>query len=223
MTRSFIGAILVFCIFSVSAQKPTFNQPNYKKISKAISKESASTFYPKLMERFLTNDTTLSPEEYHLLYYGYSLQSEYSPNAQLASADSLMSVIRKEQLAPEQFELVIKYANATLEKNPFDMRYLDPLIYVYRMQGNNTLADKLEFKLGRIIETLFSTGDGLTKETAFHVISAAHEYDLLRALGFGNAGGQRLTIGQYDFLKVEANDYGIEGMYFDISAMQKSK
>jgi hypothetical protein len=61
----------------------------------------------------------------------------------------------------------------------------------------------------------------LTKETAFHVISAAHEYDLLRALGFGNAGGQSLTIGQYDFLKVEANDYGIEGMYFDISAMQK--
>lgn len=221
MTRYFIGAILVFCTFSVSAQKPAFNQPNYKKISKAISKERASTFYPRLMERFLASDTTLSPDEYHLLYYGYSLQPEYLPNTPPASADSLMSLIRKEQLAPEQFELVIKYANASLEKNPFDMRYLDPLIYVYRMQGNNSMADKLEFKLGRIIETLFSTGDGLTKETAFHVISAAHEQDLLRALGFGNAGGQSLTIGEYEFLKVEANDYGIEGMYFNISAMQK--
>ncbi|NTW23426.1 MAG: DUF4919 domain-containing protein [Lentimicrobium sp.] len=221
MTRYFIGAILILSTLSAFAQKPTFSQPNYKKINKAINKESSSTFYPKLMKRFLANDTTLSPAEYHLLYFGYSLQPQYSPNADLASADSLMALIHKEQLAPAQYDLVIKYANSTLENRPFDMRYLDPLIYVYRMQGNNTLADKLEFKLGRIIETLFSTGDGLTKETAFHVISVEHEYDLLRALGFGNAGGQSLTIGQYDFLKVEANDYGIEGMYFNISAMQK--
>lgn len=222
MNRYFLGVILILSTLSASSQQSTFKQPNYKKINKAINKESSSTFYPKLMQRFFENDTTLSPEQYHLLYYGYSLQPQYSPNTDPASADSLMTLIRKDQLAPAQYDLVIKYANATLAKKPFDMRYLDPLIYVYRMQGNDALADKLEFKLGRIIETIFSTGDGLTKETAFHVISVAHEYDLLRALGFGNSGGQSLTIGQYDFLKVEENDYGIEGMYFNISAMQKN-
>jgi hypothetical protein len=116
---------------------------------------------------------------------------------------------------------VIKYANKIFENNPFDMRYLDPLIYVYHMQGKKELAQKLEFKLGRIIETIFNTGDGLTEKTAFHVISVSHEYDLLRALGFGFAGEQSITRGECDFLKVETNDYGINGIYFNVSAIMK--
>lgn len=103
------------------------------------------------------------------------------------------------------------------------MRYLDPMIYVYQMQGNTEMAEKLEFKLGRIIETIFSSGDGLTEKTAFHVISVSHEYDLIRALGFGFGGEQSLSNGKVDLLKVEANDYGINGMYFNISALSNAQ
>jgi hypothetical protein len=222
MTRFFISAAILLFSFTVIAQENTFSPPNYKKIGKAISKANSATFYPKLMERYQAHDTTLSPSEYHLLYYGYSLQPEYAPYAQQPFADSLLTIIRKDIISPAQYDLVLRYGNAILEKSPFDMRYLDPMIYVYQMQGNNEVAEKLEFKLGRIFETIFTSGDGLTEKTAFHVISVSHEYDLLRALGFGFGGQQSLTNGQCDFLKVEANEYGIDGMYFNVSVMLKS-
>lgn len=219
MVKYFFIALVVLCSFTVTAQKTRFTPPDYKKISKAIEKTGSSTFYPRLMERYLAQDTTLSPKDYHLLYYGFSLQPEYAPLAQQPFADSLMTILHKDQITPDQYNTVIKYCNEILKKSPFDMRYLDPLIYVYRMKGNNDLAARLEFKLGRIIETIFSTGDGLTQETAFHLISASHEFDMLRALGFGVNGKQSLKSGQCDFQKVETNDYGIDGIYFNVSAL----
>lgn len=222
MVKTLLIAFVAFCCFSAVAQKSSFSPPDYKKIEKAILKKESGTFYPDLMVRYKVHDTTLSPYEYHLLYFGYSFQTGYEPYTHQPFADSLMAIVRKNQISPDKYDLVVKYAEKILDKCPFDMRYLDPLIYVYRMQGKNDLADMLEFKLGRIIETIFTTGDGLTEKTAFHVISVSHEYDLLRALGFGYAGEQSLTRGQCDFLKVETNDYGINGMYFNVSALMKT-
>ncbi len=223
MNRVVLSVIIIFFSCATTAQKNSFSVPDYKKIGKAISKADSPTFYPRLMQRYQAHDTTLSPSEYHLLYYGYSLQPEYAPYAHQPITDSLMVILREDMISPSQYNLVLKYGYAILDKNPFDMRYLDPMIYICQMQGNKELAAKLEFKLGRIIETIFTSGDGLTEKTAFHVISVSHEYDLLRALGFGFGGQQSLTQGNSDFLKVESNDYGIKGMYFNISALLKTK
>lgn len=222
MIRYSLSVLIVICSFTVTAQKNKFAPPDYKKISKAISKATHQESYDNLMKRYQDHDTTLSPKNYHFLYYGFSLQPEYSPTAHLPFADSLMAIMGGEQIRPDQFDLVIKYAGEILDKNPFDMRYLDPLIHAYRMKGNNDLATKLEFKLGRIVETIFLTGDGLTEETAFHIISVSHEYDMLRALGFGFAGVQGIRQGQYDYVKVEKNDFGIQGMYFNVSALTRT-
>ncbi len=223
MKRYFIGVMIIISSLTLVAQKTTFITPDYKKIKKALSVKDSPTFYPKLMERYKAHDTTLSPADYHLLYYGYSLQQEYAPYAHQPFADSLMAIVRKERISPDQYNLILKYGTAVLDKSPFDMRYLDPMIYVLQMQGNNEMVEKLEFKLGRIIETIFNSGDGLTEKSAFHVISVSHEYDLIRALGFGFGGEQSLTKGECDFLKVETNDYGINGMYFNVSALFKAK
>lgn len=223
MKRYLLISLIIFCTFTVSAQKTNFSTPDYKKISKAISKPGSLTFYSELMARYRAHDTTLSPSEYHLLYYGYSLQEGYAPYTHQPYADSLMALVRKESISAGQYSRILEFANAVLEKSPFDMRYLDPMIYVYQMQGNTEMAEKLEFKLGRIIETIFSSGDGLTEKTAFHVISVSHEYDLIRALGFGFGGEQSLSNGKVDLLKVEANDYGINGMYFNISALSNAQ
>lgn len=214
MVRYILSPLLICCFLSGYAQKNNFMPPDYKKIGKAISKTGSKSHYPKLYKRFIDNDTTLSPDEYHLLYYGFTFQPEYSSDTKEPIVDSLMTILRLEQIKPEQYEKVVNYSEKILQKNPFDMRYLDPLIYVYRMQGNNQLASKLEFKLGRIIETIFTTGDGLTEKTAFYVISAAHEKDMLRALGFGFVGMQNIRSSPYDYLKVEENAYGIDGIYF---------
>lgn len=219
MSRILLVAALLFSLMSVSAQKNRFVRPDYKKISKNIQKPGSPLNYAALMERYRANDTSLTREEYHLLYYGYTLQPGFRPDSQDAYSDSLLKLMKLPELKAEQYDVMLRLVNKVLESAPFDMRYLDPAIYIYRMKGNNELARKLEFKLGRIVETIFNSGDGFTEKTAFHVIAIAHEYDLLRALGFRYGGQQRLTKAGVDYLKVEPNAYGIEGMFFSLKGM----
>ena len=221
--KKILSFLLLFAFAgSAVAQQNNFTPPQYKKIRKAIEKKGSGSYYPGLMQRLQTNDTTLTVQDYHLLYYGYALQPGYAPYATHPLADSLMSILRKEEVTGQDYEAIIRHGSALLLENPFEIRFLDPLIYAHRMKGNQEMAARLEFRFGRIIETIFGSGDGLTRKTAFHVISVSHEYDMLRALGFGFGGQQQLIDGKYDYLKVRKNDYGIEGMYFDVSVLLRS-
>ena len=67
-----------------------------------------------------------------------------------------------------------------------------------------------------IVDVLLSSGDGLTKKTAFYVIYVSHEYDLLKVLGFDYGGEQTLTE-HYDYLLLGDNSKNIKGLYFDVS------
>ena len=61
-----------------------------------------------------------------------------------------------------------------------------------------------------------SSGDGLTKETAYYVINTTDEYNLISILGF-EFGGEQSLIEHYDRLTLAENDYNIEAFYFDVS------
>lgn len=205
---------LIFCFSGAIAQKTKFNTPDYIKIEKSIRKKPET--YNTLLQRLNINDTLLSPKEYNLLYYGYQHQTLHTPNQHITLSDSLLKLIEKENPTDADYRNLIETGNQILKENPFELSFLDRLIYANRMLGDNKMAEKLEFRLGRIIETIFNSGDGLSKETAFHVISLSNASDMLRALGFGSTG-QHMSIGpNLHFFKVDKNDFGIEGMYFYI-------
>jgi hypothetical protein len=219
MKRILVSIILLLSLSSAYAQKSNFSVPDYKKIGKAIAKKSSSAYYPVLMERLKANDTTLTPREYHLLYFGYVLQPGYAPEKVKSAQDSLLALMNREVLEEREYIRIIELASSTLNEYPFEISILDPLIYALRMEGKNELAAKLEFRFGRIIETIFNSGNGLTKETAFHVVSISHQKDMLRALGFGFGGQQMMAGSKISYLKVAKNDFGIDGMYFNVSAI----
>lgn len=200
------------------AQKAGFKVPNFNKIEKNIRKKPES--YPILMERLQENDTTLSLSNYHFLYYGYIFRPEYSNSQNKTLLDSLQQLMQNEKQDEIEFAQVIQTGNRLLQANPFALGFLDKIMYAHRMLGNNAMAEKLEFRFGRIIETIFNSGDGLSKETAFYVISLSNATDMLRALGFGYAG-QHMSIGpNLHYYKVDKNNFGIEGMYFYVPVIQ---
>lgn len=210
-------AIALFIgLAGAQAQKVNYSQPDFKKIEKTIHKKPEN--YPVLLDRLNANDTTLTLSDYQFLYYGYILQPAYSNNNHKALSDSLGQLMRNETPDETEFPLIIETGSRLLKANPFELSSLDKIIYAHRMLGNNAMAEKLEFRFGRIIETIFSTGDGLTKESPFYVISLSNASDMLRALGFGY-NGQQMSLGsQMHYLKVAKNDFGIEGMYFYVPA-----
>ena len=59
------------------------NKPNFKEIEKSIKDKNSPFFYAKLMERYSNNDTALTIEEYHYLYYGFSFKDTFHLTANL--------------------------------------------------------------------------------------------------------------------------------------------
>ncbi len=213
VTLSILALIIGFA--GALAQKPSFNVPDYNKIEKSIRKKPET--YKSLLQRLNDNDTLLSPKEYHFLYYGFPIQASSASTQSNALSESMLKLIQQESPSETDFRNLIETGNQILNENPFELSFLDRLIYANRMLGNNKIAEKLEFRLGRIIETIFNSGDGLSKETAFHIISLSNASDMLRALGFG-FGGQKMSVGpNLHYYKVDKNDFGIEGMYFYVA------
>jgi hypothetical protein len=198
------------------AQKKDFNKPDYKAIENKISQEDSDFFYPKLLQRFLLADTTMSLDEKRCLYYGYTFQKTYSPYGHSDYRDSILLVLRKDDHESKDLLKIIEFSDSLLAFNPFDLRAINYQLYAFEKFGQKTEFDLRINQMRIIIDALLSSGNGRKKKTAFYVISTAHEYDLLSILGY-EFGGQQSLIEHYDYLEVAKNPDKIDGLYFDVS------
>jgi hypothetical protein len=212
--------LLVITILLVSmtvfSQNIEFEKPDYKKIEKEISQEKSYYYYPKLLKKYITSDTTMTLKEKRYLYYGYSFQDSYSPYGHSDFNDSLRTVLNKEKHNNEELLKIIELSDSLLVENPFDLRAINYQLYAYDKLGKKIEFDKRINQMRIIVDAILSSGDGLKKKTAFYVIYISHEYDLLNILGF-EFGGEQSLIEHYDYLKVAKNSQKIKGFYFDVS------
>lgn len=211
---------IFFFIFIVSlsafSQKAKLKAPNYKKIEKEINKPDSDYYYTKLINKFEQADSTMTLEEKRHLYYGFIYQDEYSPYGKSTFVDSLNTIFKKEKIADDDYLNIIKFSDSILKDNPFDLRILNHKVYCYAELLNDDDYFKTSVKMNIIIDAILSSGDGLSKKTAFYVTHISDEYDLISILGFQFGGSQRL-IEHYDYLKIADNEKGIEGLYFDVT------
>ena len=208
------GSMLVN--FSAYSQKHTFKKPNYKKIKRVIKHRHSKFYYPALMKRYLKADTTLTLKERRYLYYGYVFQDTYFPYGTSNYIDSLKPLLNKKQPTVIELSEIIRLADSALLENPFDLRMLNYQLYAYELLSDKSDFDKKINQMKIIVDAMISSGNGLTKETAFYVIFITHEYDLLNILGF-DFGGTQSLIEHYDYLKLADNSEQIDGLYFDIT------
>ncbi|RLD70897.1 MAG: hypothetical protein DRJ10_19920 [Bacteroidetes bacterium] len=216
--KKIVSLIVVSFIIVISYSQDTqFKRPNYKKIEKEIKKKKSDFYYQGLFDRYIQGDSTFTIEEKRYLYYGFSFQDNYSPYGHSEFTDSLGSVLSKDTLTEVDYNSIIKFSNIILEDNPFDLRALNYLGFSYYKIGNRELEDITFYKTSIIYNAIMSTGDGISKKMAFSVIYISHEYEIIDALGFSFGGEQSLVDGGFDYLKLEENEPGVEGFYFEIS------
>lgn len=221
MKKRIILITLLISAVNLYSQNFDYKKPDYTQIEKIIQDEYSEFYYPKLMERYRNSDTTLTIQDYRILYYGFMFQDAYSPYGTSDYVDSVRQVFSKDSLQPDDFKTVIRFQKKILEEHPFNLRDLNTLTFAYYQIGDTISTALIYFKLDKIIEAILSTGDGETEYSGWHVISVSHEYDLLNILGFEFGGMQTLTNNQCDFLKVNDNEYGIQGLYFDVGMLLK--
>jgi len=208
--------ILIFIPLLCSSQTSKTYKPDYKKIKKEILKQDGPFFYESLFKKYETGDTTLTTEEKRHVYYGFTFRDNYSPYDSSDYTDSINAILKNSTLTETDYQNIIRYSDLIFMKNPFNLRALNYALFACDKTGQTNLFNKKVAQMNIIFDAVLSSGDGLTKKTAYYVTYVSHEYAVLNILGFDFGGEQRL-IEHYDFLKVTENKYNIEGFYFDIS------
>ena len=205
--------IQILCIvtqFSFGQIKPVdFNQ------IKGLAK---TTTYNDLLNRFKANDTTLSLDNYLVIYYGQAFRDDYKPNARHDSVMVLNKYLNK-GIDSIDFRKVIKYTKMILNEFPFNIDQIYFTGVAYKKLGIKDSSNIWFYKYDKLIRSIMATGDGKTEKSAFIVTKVSDEYSIINAFGF-QVTGQALTNKQkkyYDLMNVAQNSYGVEKLFFDVN------
>lgn len=217
MNKFIFSLLLSLFVFSaLHAQE--VDAPDYKRIRTEIQNVKGPNYYPTLMRRYMANDTTLSMEQYRALYYGYTLQEDFVPYQRVN--DKLMEIRKrliKEKGNTKYCPEAVSIAMAAIDDNPFDLLAISTLSFAY-MQLKDTVSFRLwNDKQNSLLDAIASSGDGETIESAIHVTSIEHEYEILYRLGL-KVEKDSLCNDQVEYIKVKENTEDITGLYFNFGA-----
>jgi len=167
-------------------------------------------YYPKLMDRFQNNDSTLKLTDYQYIYYGFIFDSRYNPLDINPLEDSLAKSYKS-----GQYEKSLLFAKQILESDPVNVEIIFTLSYIYKKMGNSDLATKISKKARKIIATIVQSGDGQTLETGLVVINQRDEYQVANELKLQRS--TNLITGNCNFVRyLSPNTFDIESLYFNI-------
>lgn len=196
--------------------------PNYMEIRSGMNNPNSDTYYPRLMDRYMRQDTTLTLQQYRTLYYGFTLQEDFVPYQ--AERDELLKVRSQIAKDPKDKVLVSRALNMALSAyrdNPFSLLAIQTIAFCYVSLEDNEKYNIWNIQKNGILDAIVSSGDGESEESAIHVISIEHEYEVLYRLGL-EILSDSLCSDQVEFLKVADNAEDIPGVFFNFSACRKA-
>ncbi|MGE6397880.1 DUF4919 domain-containing protein [Chryseobacterium sp. M5] len=219
MLKHFLFFSLIFISnFSFSQQKE-YEAPNYNVIQKNIENKDSEFYYPKLMDKLKANDTLITNDQYKHLYFGYTFQKEYHPYKISENEKKLNPYFQKKDLKKTDYAEIIKISNAALKEFPINLRVMNFLAYIYHLDGNEAMANKVSRNFYGLFGAIFSSGDGRECTTGFHVITVNHEYVVMNILQLEIAS-QGLS-GDCDYISLEKDKYKLPGVYFNITKLKE--
>lgn len=220
--RIYFYLILFVSCFAVSVsgapkeKKVKVETPNMGKICESVNDPHSKYYYPKLLKKYETNDTTMQHDEYRHLYYGYIFQEDYNPYRRSEFSDKIESLYYKTKHSRAECDTIIKYAELSLKDNPFDLQQMNFLIYALREKKKIHLANIWQYRLNHLLEAIVSSGTGLDQENAWYVVIPKNEYTLINSLGY-IADSQEFVNPYFDYITIQKKkDKDPAGFYFNV-------
>jgi hypothetical protein len=220
--KNLVIALLFLLGATLSGKPKKPGKLNYKKIEENIKDKSSKLYYSKLMLRYNSSDTSMTLEEKRHLYYGYVFNPLYAPYSQKPYMDSAYNCMDIDDKDDADYQKVLKFCDSALIFNPFDLKAINCKLTVFKETENSISFDNEIIKAKIFLDAIFSSGDGLSKKTAYHVLYIKHEYNILSMAGYKFGGKQSLRRDKknlYDYLFIQANEEGIEGLYFNVDRL----
>jgi len=211
--------LILLNITGLSAQNKI--APDYNAIKESISNENSPYFYSDLLQKYFSENNTLTLEEKRHLYYGFIFQSWYNPNKTTLEEKEIRKIVKKRFITKIEYRDIIQLANIVLKTNPFNTYALQwKTIALFKLdQSNSVEYDKTTTQYNIIMDAILSSGNGRTKESAYWVIAVQHEYELLSYLDYNPSGQEEMQVGEqyYDYITLAENGDNITGFYFEIT------
>lgn len=190
---------------------------------------SSPYYYPSLMMRY-NNLDTLSEEDYHYLYYGYTYQESYKPLATNNAVDMLYESLiglDPDAVTDEEMRQVISICNEAMKADPFNPTVLNMMVFAYGALGDKQKEEAYFRHLNGILETIKASGDGRSEKYPMHIIMFSHAVDVVASM---DLTGKRAEIvsREVEYIPliqpVKAPDgKKIRGFYFDYSRIYRNK
>ncbi len=203
MKKIFATTLLSTLLLTAAAQ-PGLAKINFDSISAIATSRNGA--YDQLLKRFIKGDTTLDRRQCAIVYYGYSFRKGYSseiPDEALTKA-----------MDDNDPKAVEKQAGIILKKNPVNLKAIMSMAIAQEFLENERGYWDNMLKYAQIIEVISLSGDGKTPQTAYKVISASDQRNVLS----GFTVKQREFLPEYQAEKVTAEKNGAEQViYFDMS------
>lgn len=206
------------CVFTLSAQRSQQQQrssgprviktekPDLGKIRSETLNPKSHFYFPKLKKKYEKRDTVMTPEEFRYFYLGYMFQEDYDPYRRTQYDDKTDELKKKTKHTKEEVDTLIKYAELSLEDNPFDLRHMSFLVHALREKEKSYRAKIWEFRLENLLAAIKSTGTGEDVDNAWYVITPMHEYDMVQLLGYEATDVDFNTYPGYDILMVSPEE-----------------
>lgn len=179
----------------------------------AVTDVQKDTYYPKLLGRFNAFDTTLTLEEYRLLYYGFVFQAAYS-----GYTDHKKKEIT-EKLNDKDYASVLSLCDDVLKKIPVSLTaHYHKRIALYMLNKEDPRVKQHTRHYVNLLKAVVSSGDGVSCETAFKTIYVPDEYEVIYRYLEAKVFKGQLLKHPCDLLRFEPTQYCPAGeAYFDTS------
>lgn len=212
---------------AANKRKIKVEKPDLEAIRKATLDPDNPFYFPRLKAKYEINDTTMTSEEFRNFYLGYMFQEDYYPYRVSPYSGITDDLRAKPTHTREEIDTIIKYAQLTLEDNPFDLRQMSFLVHVLKERRKDMRAKIWEYRLEHLLGAIKSTGTGEDVENAWYVVYPMHEYDMVQLLGYEATDAQFIEPGT-DYLTVRPDendtrkrDKSAKGFYFNVEIPQK--
>lgn len=203
--------LMMLCLFgSLFGQEELII--DFNKIEAEVKDQESDSFYPKLLKRFIDFDSTLTLQDYSLIYYGFSFQDNYLRNK--PKEEGL-----NELLKSNDYEKVVLECQKILDLNPVSLLANNKMGYaLFKLERPESEWRKYQNRYRTIRKVIVYSGNGLTPESAFKVIYVSDEYDIIYDYFEIPKIKQQTLEGLCDKFSIEPSDYyKSKEVYFDIS------
>lgn len=208
-------------------KKIKVEKPDLKQIREMTLDPSSKYYFPTLKAKYDKKDFSMTPEEFRYFYYGYMFQEDYDPYRVSPYSKVTEPFRQKPVHSREEIDTIVKYAELSLEDNPFDLRQMSFLIHVFKEKRKDMRAKIWEYRLENILGAIKSSGTGENTDNAWYVMYPSHEYDMVQLLGYEPTDAEFIDPG-YDYLLVQPDassgrkvDKSVKGFYFNVIIPQE--